>query len=398
MKRHSLLLLFAVAVTTAPLLAQTEKGNGLVSGGLSLGYLSSPVAGISTNTQFTPSLNLTVGKFVKDDWLLGVGVLFNGRFNKYTANTSRQNSAIIDQRNHEIPIQIRPFVRHYWKFNQIQLFAGGGLTVDVNNSRSTSKTTSIPGTSLLAGTTSRESSSLSVNPYIEIGANYFLTKRLSLQATVAAYSLPIGVGAVGLGLVYWTGTGSTATQPTGTANPQTDRGRWVVEAYVGGGRSRNSSEDPSASGGINSYSNSGYDFSFYPSVGHFVSKNTVLGLSLISSFRNGNNTPRTQRLGVSPYWQHYWANNRLTPFTRIGVAYTQTTSEGTDNKTADLGASGSIGLAYMVGKRFIIETALLNASVNRQKFFSISNNADEICTTATLSGQVGSGFSLRYVM
>lgn len=387
MKPYSLLLFFAL-ITTAPLLAQTEKGSGILSGGISVASANNRIEPGNTSLFVTPTLTLTVGKFVKDNWLVGLSASANTTFGTY-----KNSSGVVVNTYQAVPVNATPFVRYYQQVGPVQLFGGAGIRVGTNNIRTKNKPT------VSAPFVINKTTDFSVSPHLEAGANYFLTKRLSLQATASANALPMSVGSFGLGLVYWTGTGSTATQPTGTANPQTDRGRWLVEGNLGLSSNKTATELP-----LTSQS----QFTISPSVGYFIQKNTIIGVSFPLVFSSSEQvqqggrttTARSQTLGISPYYQHYWANSRLTPFTRIMMSYARFGSSINGSpmrhEVSSVGASGSIGLAYMVGKRFIVETSLLNASVSR----SVNSNgaASSKTTSASLSGRLGSGFSLRYVL
>ncbi len=382
-------LLFALlALATAPLLAQTEKGNGILSGGISAGYSHNRS---QSGNIVSPALTLTVGKFVKDHWLAGVATSIGTTFGTY-----KNSTGTVMNTYQAIQVSATPFVRYYQQVGPVQLFGGVGVGFSLNTTKSENKPTAP--TQFVTD----KSTDFSVSPYFETGVNYFLTKRLSLQATASASSVPMNIGSFGLGLVYWTGTGSAATQPTGTANPQTDRGRWVVEGSLGLSRNKTASELP-----LSSQKQS--QFTVSPSVGCFARKNTIIGISFPLVFNSAEQvqqggrsttTTRSQTLGISPYYQHYWANNRLTPFTRIAVSYSlfgnSVNGSAVRYDISSVGASGGIGLAYMAGKRFIVETSLLNASVSRST--NSNDTAPSKTTSANLSGHLGSGFSLRCVL
>ena len=391
MKRNVLPLFFALVITTAPLLAQTEKGNGILSGGISLLTTNSRFSQSGTQNAIYPSLSLTAGTFVKDNWLVGGNVMTSLSSTKTDFSASRSTSQNTD-------LRIRPFVRHYWQAGAVQVFAGGGVSFNSTGTKSEASS-SLATPAVVVNKTN----TLSVTPYLEAGVNYFLTRRLSLQATASANALPVNVGLFSMGLVYWTGTGSTARQPTGTANPQTDRGRWVLEGSLGLSSTKTTSELAS-----NSPSRKQNQFTISPSAGYFIQKNTIIGIGFPLVFSSSEQvqpggrtttTTRNQTIGVSPYYQHYWANNRLTPFTRIDVFYSQSGNSANGSTisttTSNVGAGGSIGLAYMLGERFIVETSLLSASVNRYVGRGVSEGSKG--WTTTVSGQLGQGFSLRYV-
>ena len=103
-------------------------------------------------------------------------------------------------------------------------------------------------------------------------------------------------------------------------------------------------------------------------------------------------------MGISPYFQHYWTSTRLTPYTRVGATYFTVGSKPDDSDISrvNVNAAINIGLAYMAGKRFIIETSLDNASLA----YSSANGpeTDNSSWDATLSAGLPGNFAVRYVL
>ena len=149
--------------------------------------------------------------------------------------------------------------------------------------------------------------------------------------------------------------------------------------------------------------------SFYvsPSVGYFVRKNNLLGISVPVGVGISDNSSQNPSfadrnnywsVGISPYFQHYWTSTRLTPYTRVGATYYtfggQQRIENTKYVSVD--AALSVGLAYMAGKRFIVETSLANASLA----YSSANGpeTDYSSWDATLSAGLRGNFAVRYVL
>jgi hypothetical protein len=395
MNRFVLPLFFAL-ITAAPLLAQTEKGNGILSGSLSLAgtrYTDSQ----QNSRNVSPAFNITFGKFVKDNWLLGTNIGMSFLFRKVTPSVlnSAYGSTLTDRSNR---LALKSFVRYYQTLGPVQVFAGAGVSLNLDGSR----TEYMSSAQLSTG----QNANLTLSPFFEAGANYFLTKRLAAQV-VASNGFPLNVGVLSVGLVYWAGAGSTATQPTSTANPQTDAGRWLVEGSVDVS-SGISSRKVIATKTVNTDAKADRTvFSFSPSVGYFVKKNTQVGVAFITSFTSSKQTElnkaatssRSRVFGISPYWQHYLTNNRLTPFIRADVFFYRVgygyNDEPISYVSSTVGASGRLGLAYMLRKSFIIETTLVSGSLSHDQN---TIQADMPVTwSGNLSGQLGSGLSLRYV-
>jgi hypothetical protein len=103
-------------------------------------------------------------------------------------------------------------------------------------------------------------------------------------------------------------------------------------------------------------------------------------------------------VGFSPYFQHYWTSTRLTPYTRLSAAYITSGDKLMNNRsnTNAMNAALGIGLAYMAGNRFIVETSLATASLT---YGPISSAQDDVSSwSATLSGGMRGNFAIRYVL
>lgn len=377
--------------------AQTQKGNGLISGDVSIDYSRSNFQQNETTQRgWEPVLNLTAGRFVADNWLLGIAVSSQSTFRKSeTSVLINQLQGTLSQRDASIAVITTPFVRRYWQFAPVQVFAGAGLSVGVNGNRLTDREFDELTQQIIP--VEQRNRGLRISPHLEAGANYFLTNRLALQLSISAASLPLSVGSVSTGLVYWTGANrKNKLQPT-RKNVQTKRDNWLVEGGFHAGRA--STDFPSG----NTEKSAGYSIS--PSVGYFISERNVLGISVpvgFGSYENSSpippNSSANWSVGISPYFQHYWISTRLTPYTRASTTYS-TLEYKTDsgiNKRNSLSAEGSIGLAYMAGQRLIIETSLANASLTYRP--SNDSETDAKLWDARLSGGLRGNFAIRYAL
>ncbi len=378
--------------------AQTQTGNGLLSGSVAVNYYQSE-APQSTYSQsnWLPNLNLTAGRFVANNWLLGLTVSGRSSFGESTVPVlGGLRNVTLRPTNRQISVTTTPFVRRYWRFDPVLVFAGAGVLVDVGGSEQVSQTYNYQ-TSRVT-TASQRTQNLSVNPYLEAGANYFLTKRLALQLTASAGSLPFTVGGFSTGLVYWTGPERPGDPQPERDNPQTNRGNWLVE----GGFSVSSTTNRQVNGSTNQSALHTYTVS--PAVGYFIGKNNLIGIRIPLAFGRNENTasPQTtnrtdiRSIGIAPYYQHYFSQTRLTPFFALSATYgvlTQTVDEVT---LRSVQGSAGIGLAYMAGQRFIVETSLVNAQFSslRPDESSSANRTWSAGLSAGLSGS----FAVRYVL
>ena len=373
--------------------AQTQKGNGLIGGTASASYswLQSGNGGNKVDG-FSPVLNLTAGRFVADNWLAGLSVsssLVIARPDAFIFNG--QTLIPSDNQQTTLDVTTTPFVRRYFPVGPAYAFVGGGLSVGIDGLRQREQ--KLTGTGLES--TDLHSISWSVNPYLEAGVNYFVSNRLAVQLSASSASLPFSVGNLGLGLVYWTGPNQKTSTVESQENPQTNKGNWVIEGSF--------SADGTSSNNLNNSSNQA-TYQLSPSLGYFVGKNTLIGLSIPLTYDQYGAGNFGWSVGISPYYQHYWLATRLTPYTKASVVYNLRTLQAiSDNKIETVGADISVGLAYMAAKRFIIETGLASASLSRVEYALNRNQPGFAASTATqwntsLSAGLRGSVAIRYVL
>lgn len=376
--------------------AQTQKGNGLISGGFSINYNQSGYQQATLRQQYwQPSFNVTAGRFVSDNWLVGASVSGTASFQKLQGGMG-SNQALRESDYNVFSAELVPFVRRYWQFAPVQVFAGAGLSLRSSGERVA--TNEEVGTNPQVFPVNQRTNDFLIGPYLEAGANYFLTKRLALQVSAATRSLPFSVASINTGLVYWTGTDRKADPGEARETVQTNRRNWVVE---GGFTVDHSTTDYMRNPQLIQTSTS---YALSPSVGYFIRKNSLLGVSVPLLFGSGESRNLSQprftnnywSVGIAPYFQHYWTSTRLTPYTRVGASYTMMKSGVNTNTIYEAGASFGMGLAYMAGKRFIVETSLGNASLT----YTPPNKAvtSPRIWNAELSAGLQSNFAIRYVL
>jgi hypothetical protein len=363
--------------------AQTEKGNGIISGTVSVDYSKVNNSGRS----ITPRLNLTAGRFFANNWLMGLSATGQANLLK-TEPTILPNSGLF-LNNTIVSTSVTPFVRRYWRFSPVHFFAGAGLTVGISGSRFTDLISSNP--QPVFG--NRRLNEVSVDPYFEAGMNYLLTNRLGLQLMATTRSIPFNVAGVSAGLVYWTGPSRRADVQREQVNPQTDKGHWLVEGNFSFSNQITKQDQSSPSTTVRMTSTT---YSLNPSVGFFVTKNSLLGISVplsVSSYKvePSDQTTIVWNLGLSPYYQRYWLSTRITPYTRVNAKYTWNWYNTSADKVTTFGAGLNLGLAYMAGQRFIVETSLASVSFNY-----LTGNTAYSNWIANITAGLTGNFAVRY--
>ena len=372
-----------LATLTSTLFAQIQPGERLYGGSISSRFIqSSSVSSKNLADQNDVSVGLTTGKFRKNNWFVGLNL--NAGLNAIDSEWPQmpQNEPS-RYRYRYYSAGLNPFFRKYWELDKIQLFAGAGINAALIKSFRKEKIFPAKEYSLVDYSDFYQ---FNIAPTFELGLNYFLTKHLAVQLSTTSNRFPVSLGSVSAGLVYWTGEHQSNPDATATAT-QTQKGSWLIGGTFSVMNSRSAMP-----GDENTYTPN--TFSAGLSIGNFVRDRTVLGLEASYSYSESRSRELNRfissyyQIALTPYVQTYWLTNRLTPFHRISASWQKTQSVQYTNISLD----GQIGLAYMLGDRFIIETALATLGLGYQK---LSGSSESLIANASAS--LGNRFALRYV-
>ncbi|GAB3946253.1 hypothetical protein GCM10028805_16440 [Spirosoma harenae] len=149
------------------------------------------------------------------------------------------------------------------------------------------------------------------------------------------------------------------------------------------------------------------NYNVNPSIGFFIKKNSLIGLTIPVSYVTNkvvtsssptttSNTNETWVVGLSPYFQHYWSSTRFTPFTRVNVGYANYSSGSSNGQYMNGGLA--VGFAYMAGERFIIETSFADASIVYQLSDQSSSQTKTKTWDAGIKVGLAGNFAIRYVL
>lgn len=328
--------------------AQTEKGRGIWTGSLSFNYGEEGSTSISRTSESGISFNR--GVFFKDNWLVGGGLDMTLRTSSSSRSTNKTTT---------VSPGLSGFVRRYWGQDKWRVFLGGGLELDYSSINYSAESSS-------------DENSFAVRPIAQLGANYYLTDRVGLEAAATSNSFPFSFGSLNVGVIILTG-GNTQNSTETFDAPQLSQGRWVVggsfEFETDGTRSNRP-------GGGEQRSNS---FSISPSVGFFVQNGLLVGIGIPFS-SDWSESGSTNSLGISPYVRKYFFNQRLRPFVGADVTYASSRSRNRSGNSSrgysdgELGVSA--GLAYLLGNRFIVEGTLGRLEFNKRFYSGTSTNRD----------------------
>ncbi|GAB3900856.1 hypothetical protein GCM10028803_24490 [Larkinella knui] len=339
-------LLLACLCALSPLVqAQTEKGRGIWTGSAQFDHTSQK-NGLNQNRNVyrttKSSFSFSRGVFFKDQWLAGGGLSIGME----TARLSTPNSPQLPGfRFSNFNSSLNGFVRRYWGKEKWRVLLGGGLSLSYGRGDFEGESTSSP-----------DRNTLTATPVAQIGANYFLTDRIGLEASAISSSFPFAFSGFGLGLVILTGGSKENTTGVYEA-PQTAKGRWVM----GGTFTLNTQGEKLNRPGASEVRLNTLALS--PSIGWFIKKNLQLGV-LVPLSIVWNKEGSVVGYGISPYLKKYVSDNRLRPFVEGNLSYTsiRSKSEGASTSVQQTaGISASAGLAYLLGDRFIVEATVGNA-------------------------------------
>lgn len=379
MKNYVLIASLCLISTLA--VGQTKKGQGFWSGSLGFNNLSikSNQNSLKGKTYILNSnVSISRGLFFKENWQVGGDLRLS--WARGVANSTVPASPDYFAQNGFLA-GMGGYIRRYWGKEKWRVFLGGGLSIDYSNTTISFKEAT--------ASTDPDKYFFAVKPFTQVGANYYLTDRIGLEATASSGSFSLVVNGFSLGLVVLTSVNKRSGFEKSDA-PQTNKGKRIVggsfEFDTQGSR-------PNTQNALEERSNT---FIISPSAGWFVKKNILLGFSLplgVSWNKNG----AIYQYGFNPYLKKYITENRLRPFTDGNLTYKaiRSNSDGDKGVTQqDAGIGARAGLAYMLGDRFIVEALLGQISFNRTFY---PENAKVKVWSGNFSASLQPGFTINYV-
>ncbi|MBO0939978.1 hypothetical protein J2I47_25760 [Fibrella sp. HMF5335] len=383
--------------------AQTGRGQSITSGDVGIAYTWGSITGTATSQPFATNgynTSLTVafnrGVFVRDSWLLGYTIGFGrtwqGNTTQYSQRT--QSDAVVRGSSGSVA----GFVRRYWPVaDRLFVYAGGGLGVSYGRNKSEQKSVMAPSQELTVTAASNQEN-WSADPSVQAGLLYAVSDRFGVEAGIRSNGLPIGASTASIGVNILSGRGGGAQAEAITAF-QTQAGRWLLGAslsafgntaqYGGANAQQNNTRYSTGSVGL--------------SAGRFVRNNTAIGLALRASLTatdNNLSAPATNYYTtyvIAPFVRAYKGQNRLRPFAEGGVEFSSTI-QSVDRRVdqQQIGAQGSVGIAYMLGQRFIVQTTLATLYGRYLWYPKQADNVKSNMYTVGLTGSTGSNLAVAY--
>lgn len=373
-------LVTCLLTTYSAVYAQTEPGRGLWSANLQLNAnQQTNLRSTDSYSRRSPDLSLTInhGVFLNRNWLVG-GSLSGNYYKELT------KSGVSSLERTRWTGGLSAYVRKYWGKDQWRIYVGGGLSgsrehIDQSGNDNTN-----------AAILPREVT-YHLRPLTQIGGVYFLNNRWGLELSTTSSAFPFSFSTFNAGLIYMTGftpAGDAITSATPPAEgSQTRAGRLLV------GLGANFDGTTNQTGDSQSLTAS-------PSIGFFVADNVVVGITVPLSWTWVNARARNveSNVGVSPYVKGYLANTRLRPYLSAAFTYSVYSFKQhpypKDRISKTVGGTLGGGLAYLLGRHFIVEANLINLNVAKET----QNNAQENgLWNETLQLTTAPTFAVQYV-
>ena len=382
---------FLAFVLTFHAFAQTEKGNSFISGNLSTNFnvVDYPKDISMKSNSFSFSYGVVYGKFVKDNILWRSSISQSFSRSKYDID---QSNFLGKFRNPSTNVSISSGGFYYFGQERWRGFLGGGLRLSSSFSRTTQ-------TDNNGRVSEKKDNSISINPFFEAGATYFFSKRLAVQLSATSTSFPLTIGGFSTGLLYWIKPTSYGIETKDLSTLQ--KGRWLLGTTFG---FSNRTTDPAPLPTNARANESSANISF--KISKFIQDKTLMGIRVgysrdfnkNASQQDVKNTLNTYNAGV--FVRKYFLPSRLTPYGEIAANYIRINSkqERTSNILSESHGNTyelypSVGLAYLISNRFLIETELASFRVN---YDTIANSDYKIWRT-NLNAGLSPNFSVSYV-
>ncbi len=341
-KLNNLLACSALLALSTTSFAQTEKGDVIVGLNFMIGS-SKGTDSFQKTTTFAQSSNLSVGKFIKKDLMLGLA--FNNYFGNrklFPVNGNVKNNEL------GINVQIRQYLYHK---DNLLFFVGGGA--GISSSKRVDENT----------TETSESGSSNASIFAELGLNYFISKKVALESRIITSSTFMDLSGVSngfsVGLKYFPGNKSylqTETIDNAYKN-------WLI-----GARFESSGNSVKTRPG-NENKSSGVHYEI--NAGKFLGtkRNHLLALGLnLFAYKTGMSPDeyKNNEFMITPFYEYYLKTERLSPF--IGLS-SSLLLYSPDNNTFDSYQRLSIGLAYFLKDHFLVKAnfAALSTSLQNTK-------------------------------
>lgn len=359
----------AVLLISFNVAAQIEKGKNIVSGNFNLDYWHFSQPGIKTST-WNPGLGLEIHHFIRSGLTLGLEL--NGSYFSQAMKFT-ENGASRPSRGYGLSVV--PQVRKYWKVLPFFVYAGAGLSLAANSSLTYFRDEDVRYSESRYKT-------FNLIPQARLGLIYPLTKRLSIEAAGISDIYPASFNRLQLGLVLLASEGHSSVSEAVKAVSALTAGRWVISGTFNSSLAKGSNYDEETN---ESYRNPATLVQV--GTGIFMPNRVLIGADITLGFRGsaindrnsagwmGTGSSKPWSIGIRPYLRKYMTAMHLTPYWEVSANYSRIMA-GVD-PTHTYSAGGQVGLAYVLGKHWILHAKLAGLTVGYSK---LPDNESEVAT------------------
>lgn len=388
-------------LVSQPAWAQTERGVGWWSGGFNA-VSSRSTLFQQLNEASSLDIRFTQGTFIQTDLLLGADL----RLSRSKALTREGFTLEAVTDNRLTTVAAAPFIRRFWGKESLRGYVGGGVLVELNRDRL-----------LTANTKTRNAEDLTarwrIRPEIQAGLFYAISPRWGVDLQARSSVAPIAFTDLNLSLVVLTGVkAGPTTADTKKIPTQLLTGNWVVSGTFDLGTDRQQLTSAAGELATNVETRQTERFVISPSLGLFTGRRWLVGVSVPISHavqrsefvRSATQTVSgitsditTNGIGVAPFAKKYLTKGRFGPFLTARVGWQRERTYGlsatADTRTTTYSWRVAGGLAYLLGKRFIVEGEL--AGVGSQ--WASSRPGGESSNQVDVSATLRPAFTMSYV-
>ncbi|KAA0992616.1 hypothetical protein [Dyadobacter aurulentus] len=357
-------------VTCVSAVAQTKKGQTIWTAHINSQFvqtLQTPVK----SPRYSHGGSGEVSFFIRDELAIGVGA--KGSWDGYRLDIGDSESLKMESKTSTS--SVNPFMRKYWQLSPFTIYAGVGADLAFSKNKSLQYAVG-------QAYDDRVNRSVNIAAQAQLGVIYPLTSRLGLEFGARSNLFPLTVNTARLGLLLFTGS-ETKTRAENSPESPLTKGRWLLSGSFGYTVNAGHTADTN---GRFEYRTPATSIELAPAL--FMRDRLLVGIGIFAGFQGGVlNTPEKAAfvtvgdkkpvlVGLRPFLRKYLSPTKLTPYLEGYASYDRIMGGG-GPATNTYNAGGKLGLAYILGKNWIVEANLLGVAGG---YSEVGENRNEIAT------------------
>jgi Outer membrane protein beta-barrel domain len=378
MNKISFLIILSLLDSLVSLHAQTQKGNGWFNSTVGTNYSKTNTNGSETRN-FLPNVSVSYSHFLKRRVLLGASVDCSLQEYRISLNNGKTRSEVAYTN-----FSTEVFGGYVFDLKPFYINIRGGLRYGGRHTFAENIGTQ---------TTTSKERYWSLGPAASVNVLYMLSPRWALQAGLSSSTWPIEMWSFRPSLTYLVGRPADTQHEALAESPQTRAGGWVLGTSFNFSRGKRD-DRPS------NQSNNNWSRAITLNGGYFVTQNALVGLELTTGWgkmeQNKGSVPKETQFTwiIAPYYKYYLSQNRLRPFVILKPSYANIEQKNfnVSDRRTEWAAEAGTGLAYLLGKKWLIEANLANLRYTKSS--NEGSSGSSWSGRATLSPS----FTLQYVL